>query len=112
MRANQFHHLAWIRTVVHQVAEHPQLVMRFREHRLQRFEVGVNVGNDEKLHGLGAKSAWVSFLAGTGAIVLTFLAGAELDPGIFRTKWKEAMGVGLVGFFGPFLGQRQSRTLC
>jgi glutathione-regulated potassium-efflux system ancillary protein KefC len=53
---------------------------------------------------LGAKSGWVSFLAGTGAIVLTFLAGAELDPGIFGTKWKEAMGVGLVGFFGPFLG--------
>jgi Kef-type K+ transport system membrane component KefB len=53
---------------------------------------------------LGAKSGWVSFLAGTGAIVLTFLAGAELDPGIFRTKWKEAMGVGLVGFCGPFLG--------
>ncbi len=53
---------------------------------------------------LGAKSGWVSFLAGAGAIVLTFLAGAELDPGIFRTKWKEAMGVGLVGFFGPFLG--------
>ena len=53
---------------------------------------------------LGAKSAWVSFLAGTGAIVLTFLAGAELDPGIFRTKWKEATVVGLVGFFAPFLG--------
>ena len=53
---------------------------------------------------LGAKSGWVSFLAGTGAIVLTFLAGAELDPGIFRTKWKEALVVGLVGFFGPFLG--------
>ena len=53
---------------------------------------------------LGAKSAWVGFLAGTGAIVLTFLAGAELDPGIFRTKWKEAMVVGMVGFFAPFLG--------
>ena len=53
---------------------------------------------------LGAKSAWVGFLAGTGAIVLTFLAGAELDPGIFRTKWKEATVVGLVGFFSPFLG--------
>jgi len=53
---------------------------------------------------LGAKSAWVSFLAGTGAIVLTFLAGAELDPAIFRTKWKEAMVVGLVGFIAPFLG--------
>ena len=54
--------------------------------------------------GLGASSEWIAFLAGTGAIVLTFLAGAELDPLIFRTKWKEATVVGLVGFFGPFLG--------
>src|SRR6266702_3658419 len=57
------------------------------------------------VHGeLGAKAPWITFLAGTGAIVLTFLAGAELDPIIFRTKWKEATAVGLVGFFGPFLG--------
>jgi len=54
--------------------------------------------------GLGAKTGWIAFLAGTGAIVLTFLAGAELDPAIFRTKWKEAVAVGLVGFFGPFIG--------
>ena len=54
--------------------------------------------------GLGAKSEWITFLAGTGAIVLTFLAGAELDPVIFKTKWKEATVVGLVGFFAPFLG--------
>ena len=53
---------------------------------------------------LGATSSWIAFLAGTGAIVLTFLAGAELDPGIFRTKWKEAFVVGLVGFFAPFFG--------
>jgi glutathione-regulated potassium-efflux system ancillary protein KefC len=53
---------------------------------------------------LGAKTEWISFLAGTGAIVLTFLAGAELDPVVFRAKWKEATVVGLVGFFGPFLG--------
>jgi glutathione-regulated potassium-efflux system ancillary protein KefC len=53
--------------------------------------------------GLGASSGWIRFLAGTGAIVLTFLAGAELNPVIFRTKWKEAMVVGLVGFPGPFL---------
>src|SRR3984885_596282 len=53
---------------------------------------------------LGATSSWITFLAGTGAIVLTFLAGAELDPGISRTKWKEAFVVGLVGFFAPFLG--------
>lgn len=53
---------------------------------------------------LGAKSEWISFLAGTGAIVLTFLAGAELDPIIFRSKWKEAGIVGFVGFLAPFLG--------
>jgi Kef-type K+ transport system membrane component KefB len=54
--------------------------------------------------GLAAKTGWIGFLAGTGAVVLTFLAGAELDPTIFRTKWKEALVVGLVGFIGPFLG--------
>jgi len=54
--------------------------------------------------GLAGKTEWITFLAGTGAIVLTFLAGAELDPTIFRTKLKEATVVGLVGFFGPFLG--------
>jgi glutathione-regulated potassium-efflux system ancillary protein KefC len=54
--------------------------------------------------GLGGKADWITFLAGTGAIVLTFLAGAELDPKVFRAKWKEAMVVGLVGFVCPFLG--------
>ena len=53
---------------------------------------------------LGAKAEWITFLAGTGAIVLTFLAGAELDPGVFRAKWKESMAVGLAGFFAPFFG--------
>jgi Kef-type K+ transport system membrane component KefB len=53
---------------------------------------------------LGAKAPWITFLAGTGAIVLTFLAGAELDPDVFRAKWKESSAVGLVGFFGPFFG--------
>lgn len=62
--------------------------------------IGALIGSQ----ALGAKSDWVSFLAGTGAIVLTFLAGAELDPEIFRSKWKEASAVGLVGFFAPFLG--------
>lgn len=56
--------------------------------------IGALIGADV----LGARSAWVSFLAGTGAIVLTFLARAELDPRIFRTKWKEATVVGMVGF--------------
>lgn len=32
---------------------------------------------------LGAKAPWISFMAGTGAIVPTFLAGAELGPQIY-----------------------------
>jgi len=53
---------------------------------------------------LGAKQPWIAFLAGAGSIVLTFLAGAELDPVVFRARWKEATAIGLVGFFAPFLG--------
>jgi len=53
---------------------------------------------------LGTDETWVKFLAGIGAIVLTFLAGAELDPVVFRAKWKEAGAVGLTSFFFPFLG--------
>ncbi len=53
---------------------------------------------------LDGKTSWICFLAGTGAIVLAFLAGAELDRQIFRTKWKEATAVGLVDFVGPLLG--------
>ncbi len=53
---------------------------------------------------LGVDQAWIKFLAGAAAIVLTFLAGAELDPEVFRRKWKEATAIGLVSFFGPFLG--------
>jgi Kef-type K+ transport system membrane component KefB len=54
--------------------------------------------------GLAGNTQWITFLAGTGAIVLTFLAGAELDPVIFKIKWREATVIGLAGFFGPFLG--------
>jgi glutathione-regulated potassium-efflux system ancillary protein KefC len=53
---------------------------------------------------LGGQSEWVTFMAGTGSILLTFLAGAELDPRVFRRKWREATAIGLVGFFAPFFG--------
>src|ERR1700685_78677 len=39
---------------------------------------------------LHTDDSWIKFLSGTGAIVLTFLAGAELDAGVFRLKWQEA----------------------
>ncbi len=53
---------------------------------------------------LAANSEWVRFLAASGAVVLTFLAGAELDPDVVRAKLTEVTVVGLVGFFAPFLG--------
>jgi glutathione-regulated potassium-efflux system ancillary protein KefC len=53
---------------------------------------------------LHTDDSWIKFLSGTGAIVLTFLAGAELDPAVFRTKWREASLIGLAGFVTPFVG--------
>jgi glutathione-regulated potassium-efflux system ancillary protein KefC len=53
---------------------------------------------------LGTDESWVKFLSGIGAIVLTFLAGAELDPQVFKLKWKEAATIGLASFLFPFLG--------
>jgi len=53
---------------------------------------------------LGVDQTWIKFLAGAGAILLTFLAGAEIDPDAFRRQWKEATAVGLVSFFAPFFG--------
>ena len=53
---------------------------------------------------LAANAEWVRFLAASGAVVLTFLAGAELDPDVIRVKLAEVSVVGLVGFVAPFLG--------
>lgn len=53
---------------------------------------------------LNNSEEWLKFLAGSGAIFLTFLAGAELEPTVIKNKWKEVLLVGLVGFFSPFIG--------
>jgi Kef-type K+ transport system membrane component KefB len=53
---------------------------------------------------LAGDASWLKFLAGAGAILLTFLAGAELDPVVFRRQWKQASLIGLVSFAAPFLG--------
>jgi Kef-type K+ transport system membrane component KefB len=47
---------------------------------------------------------WVNFLSGFGAILLTFLAGAEIDPRIVRKHFWSSMSIGLVGFVAPYLG--------
>lgn len=71
---------------------------------LSEIVVGIAAGAALGTLAMGVDQEWIKFLAGAGAIVLTFLAGAELDPGVFRRKWKEATAVGLVSFFVPFLG--------
>jgi Kef-type K+ transport system membrane component KefB len=71
---------------------------------LSEIVVGIAAGAALGTLAMGVDQEWIKFLAGAGAIVLTFLAGAELDPGVFRRKWKEATAVGLVSFFAPFLG--------
>jgi glutathione-regulated potassium-efflux system ancillary protein KefC len=53
---------------------------------------------------LGSDQEWLRFLASSGAVLLTFLAGAELEPRVIRMKWKEVAVVGLIGFLAPFLG--------
>lgn len=53
---------------------------------------------------IGENDLWIKFIAGVGAIMLTFLAGAELEPEVMKTRWKETLGIGLVAFLAPFLG--------
>lgn len=50
------------------------------------------------------RTEWVNFLAGFGSILLTFLAGAEVDPVVMKRNFKESMTIGIIAFFAPFLG--------
>lgn len=47
---------------------------------------------------------WIDFLASFASIVLTFLAGAEVDPQLLREKWKVSVLLGGVSFLLPFIG--------
>jgi Kef-type K+ transport system membrane component KefB len=47
--------------------------------------------------------AWLDFLAQFGGILLTFLAGAEVDPGLLRSKLKASLAIGGASFLLPFL---------
>lgn len=47
---------------------------------------------------------WVNFLAGFGAILLTFLAGTEVDSRVIRKHLWSSMSIGVVGFLAPYLG--------
>jgi len=62
--------------------------------------VGVIGGNFLPLQ----RTEWVNFLAGFGSILLTFLAGAEVEPQILKKKFKESFSIGFLSFLMPFLG--------
>ena len=51
-----------------------------------------------------SSTPWLTFLSGFGGILLTFLAGAEVDLVILREKAKESLLIGGFSFFVPFLG--------
>jgi Kef-type K+ transport system membrane component KefB len=53
---------------------------------------------------LGTDQSWIKFLSTTVAVLMTFLADAELDPAVMRKNWKEALAIGFISFLAPFLG--------
>jgi Kef-type K+ transport system membrane component KefB len=64
--------------------------------------VGAVVGNLPGHAHLVQQTAFTSFLATLGSAVLTFLAGAEIDPISLRRHWKPSLTIGAVSFAVPF----------
>ena len=62
--------------------------------------LGVLLGN---VFSLDPNATWLSFIAGFASVVLTFLAGAEVDPDDFRERFWPAVAIGVVSFVGPFV---------
>ncbi len=64
-------------------------------------EIGAGIigGNFLGLH----TTPWIDFLATFGAGLLTFLAGAEIDPDSLRRHLRVSLTVGAVSFVAPFV---------
>jgi Kef-type K+ transport system membrane component KefB len=61
--------------------------------------LGVLVGNAFDLHS----QQWLEFIAAFASVVLTFLAGMEVDPDYMRVRAKETVGIGVASFVAPFV---------
>ena len=61
--------------------------------------LGVVVGNAFHI----ATPDWLVFLAGFAGVVLTFLAGAEVDVPQLRWEWRASTSIGAVSFAAPCL---------
>jgi len=66
--------------------------------------VGAVVGNIPGSEHVVQQTEFTNFLATLGSAVLTFLAGAEIDPHSLRRNWKASLGLGAVSFAAPFAG--------
>jgi len=62
--------------------------------------VGAIAGNTISL----PLTPWIDYIAGFGAIVLTFLAGTDIDPHVVKRNFWSSVTIGLMGFFAPYLG--------
>jgi Kef-type K+ transport system membrane component KefB len=61
--------------------------------------IGIAAGNALGLH----TNDWIDFVAGFGSILLTFLAGAEIDPAVLRKQLVPSLVLGGTSFAAPFL---------
>ena len=55
------------------------------------------------LHQILQSTEWTNFLALLGSGVLTFLAGAEIDPISLKANWRASMLIGVLSFAIPFV---------
>jgi len=62
--------------------------------------VGALAGNTVGL----SLTPWIDYIASFGAIVLTFLAGTDIDPHVVKRNFASSITIGLMGFFAPYLG--------
>ena len=62
--------------------------------------VGVIAGN---FLGIHETTQWIDFLAMLGSGVLTFLAGAEIDPASLKANFKASLAIGVLSFAIPFI---------
>ncbi len=73
--------------------------------------VGAVVDNIPGHANVVQQTEFTTFLATVGSAVLTFLAGAEIDPDSLRRHWRASLGIGVVSFAVPFVGAGCSRGL-
>ena len=67
-------------------------------------QIGIAGGNIDagQLHHVLQSTEWTNFLAMLGAGVLTFLAGAEIDPHSLKANWRASVLIGVLSFAIPF----------